>query len=377
MNIVIIGGGITGLTTALALKKLNINCAVFEKSDAISKAGSGIGIQSNAIKVFDWLGIGEKVRNAGVLLEQAEITNPDLVSLRKPNLILSGDTQHNFVSIHRAALHNVLFESLPPGIVEFGQEYKEHRFENGKVRIQLKDKIVESDILLGADGINSRVRKQMFPDAALRYSGQTSWRGIAKFGLPPQEHYTVKEAWGKGVRFGFSPISSQETYWFAVANSPERQSDRPDSLKEDLLRRYEYFAPLVSELIRNTAVERIIRTDINDLKRLPKWFNGRVCLIGDAAHATTPNLGQGAGQGVEDAFYLSKILSRESDPEKAFETFEKSRRKKVDYIVDTSWKMGKMAHHSLGQKLLKFAIKYTPEPLFIRQMKKITDINSL
>jgi 2-polyprenyl-6-methoxyphenol hydroxylase-like FAD-dependent oxidoreductase len=374
MNVAIIGGGITGLTTAIALKKLNINFKVFEKSPVLNEVGAGIWLQSNSLKVFDWLGVGEKVRNAGIFLDRAEITNPDLKPLRifRQN-VLAQANENSIISIHRARLQKILYEALPDKTIEMGKEYKSHEVKNGKVLIKFNEGSFESDLLVGADGINSKVRKLMFPFSATRYSGQTSWRGVARMKLKGSNN-TARESWGKGIRFGFTPVSEEEVYWFAVAIRPEKQKDNPNELKNELIKMYDSFDPVVIELIHNTPHNKIIRTDISDLHRLDSWHLSKACLIGDAAHATTPNLGQGAGQGIEDAFYISKILSENPDTAKAFILFEKERRNKVDYIVNTSWNLGKMAHHPFGQRILKLTLKLMPEKLAVHQTKKITHV---
>jgi 2-polyprenyl-6-methoxyphenol hydroxylase-like FAD-dependent oxidoreductase len=226
-------------------------------------------------------------------------------------------------------------------------------------------------LLLGADGIHSKVRQQLFPKSATRYSGQTCWRGIAPVSLPNERIHHGQEAWGRKVRFGFAPISEQEVYWFAVANAPQGEKDEPGSKKEKLKAMYQDFHPLIGQIIDQTPPEKILRNDISDLKRLPTWYQNRICLLGDAAHATTPNMGQGGGQGVEDAYYISNILAQEKDYRQAFAQFEKERRKKVDYIVNTSWQFGKMAHNPLGQRLFKVMMKWTPERILARQMQKM------
>ncbi len=137
---------------------------------------------------------------------------------------------------------------------------------------------------------------------------------------------------------------------------------------------YGGFASTIKEIIAATPEEKIIRNDIIDLKRLPSWHQGRVCLIGDAAHATTPNMGQGGGQGVEDAYYLSNILARSAHYEEAFKRFEKDRRKKVDFVVNTSWRIGQLAHWPLGQQLFKLMMRWTPEAAMRRSLEKMYDL---
>lgn len=192
--------------------------------------------------------------------------------------------------------------------------------------------------------------------------------------MPPSFANVGAEAWGKSIRFGFAGISDKEVYWFAVAKAPRGQKDQAGEVKEKLLQMYGGFASTIKEIIAATPEEKIIRNDIIDLKRLPSWHQGRVCLIGDAAHATTPNMGQGGGQGVEDAYYLSNILARSAHYEEAFKRFEKDRRKKVDFVVNTSWRIGQLAHWPLGQQLFKLMMRWTPEAAMRRSLEKMYDL---
>ena len=326
------------------------------------------------MKVLDWLGIGDKIRNAGMQLDSAVITNQNLVPFRKTNAQLVVNDGIKITSIHRAKLQSILYESLPENTVFLGHDFRSYSSDNLKVNIKFEQQNIEADILIAADGIHSKVRQQIFPNSTTRYSGQTCWRGISNMELPTQFKACGHEAWGKQIRFGFANIAKDKVYWFAVAKASEGQRDDRSNLKQSLLDRFNSFNEVVKTIIKNTSDEKIIRNDISDLQRIKTWSKDRVCLLGDAAHATTPNMGQGACQGVEDAYYFSNIFKRNSDYSKAFEQFEKERRKKVDYVVNTSWQFGKMAHSTIGQSFLKLAIKLTPEKTMIKQMNQLYTI---
>jgi len=250
-------------------------------------------------------------------------------------------------------------------------DYQSHQTEDNTIKINFASKSVHANMVLGADGINSKVRNQVVTNSTLRNSGQICWRGISNFELPSKLKNKGRECWGRNIRFGFSEIGPNEVYWFAVA----LQNQHPEvSDKEELATIFKNFDPIVSNIIRNTSNWNI--ANLKDLKRLPKWHHDRVCLIGDAAHATTPNMGQGACQGIEDAYYISNILHNTSSIDETFKTFESERRKKTDYIVNTSWTFGKMAHSTLGQSLLKLMMKIIPESVMNKQMNKVYEIKS-
>jgi 2-polyprenyl-6-methoxyphenol hydroxylase-like FAD-dependent oxidoreductase len=375
MKITIIGGGIAGLSTALALNKLGFQCEVYERAKELNEVGAGIWMQPNALKVLDWLGLGDSVRERGSLLDQVDITNAQLVPFKKTAKEVVQDEKGNkIVAIHRAILQKLLFEALPKGAVHLGGEFDSYEYRENQVMVSVGNKEILTDLLIGADGINSKVRDKTFPNTSKRFSGQTCWRGISDISLPKEYQNSGIESWGKKIRFGLSQISENQVYWFAVANAPQNGIDNTDTIKSELEQLYNGFHPLVLEIIANTKPEKIIRSDISDLKRLDTWHKNKVVLVGDAAHATTPNMGQGAGQGIEDAFYFANILAKNNQIEPSLVLFESSRREKVDYVVNNSWRFGKMAHSSLGQMIMKAMMKLTPEKVMKQQMNKLYSI---
>ena len=373
MKIAIIGGGITGLTTGLALHKLGVESAVYEQTPSLSEIGAGVWLQPNAMKVYDWLGLKDKITEEGAELTKVEVTYPDLRPIKMMKKGVVADEHGNqTVAVHRGRLQAILYQRFSEvGEVALGKKYQGHTNTGDTICVSLGSKSVDVDILLGADGIHSKVRDQLVPEAVLRDAGQICWRGTTHFKLPDTLKNTGKEMWGKGIRFGFSSIGENQVYWFAVANS-DAYSTQLD--KDALATVFKDFNPLVATLITNT--EYMHTAIIKDLKRLPTWHAERACLLGDAAHATTPNMGQGACQGIEDAYYISNLLQRSASAKEVFQAFESARRKKVDYVVNNSWTFGKMAHNRLGQALLRTIMKITPENVLDKQMDKLYQISA-
>lgn len=378
MEISIIGGGITGLTTALALRKMGLEATVYERTPVLNEVGAGILMQPNAMHVLRWLGIADKVKESGYALDRMDISNAQLVPFRNasPGLI-RGEQGEKVVAIHRARLQSILYESLPTGVVQLGVPYQSHRAVNGGLEVDHGERKSTATIILGADGINSKVRASLFPEATKRFSGQTCWRGIATMAIPAKIDRRGFEAWGGGYRFGFTPISEREIYWFAVAQAEENEGGTPFTSHAPLLDMFGSFHSLVSEIISSTPVEKIIWDDLHDLGRLGSWSQGNVCLLGDAAHATTPNMGQGAGQGIEDGYCISQALAQNPDPQQAFKEFEAGRRKKVDYVVNNSWRFGKMAHSASGRWIMKTLMRIMPERAVKKQMEKLFQVQGL
>ena len=171
------------------------------------------------------------------------------------------------------------------------------------------------------------------------------------------------EAWGKQKRLGIVPVSNEKIYWFAVLSESPGGKDNPNELKDFLKNLFSDFHPFASELIKSTPLESIIRNDLYDFKPLKKWFEGRVCLIGDAGHATTPNMGQGGCQAVEDAWSLHSAFSRTKNVEEAFDIFQRKRIKKTSRITNQSFSMGQMAHWKYGQGIRNAMLKLLPESI--------------
>lgn len=149
--------------------------------------------------------------------------------------------------------------------------------------------------------------------------------------------------WGKQVRFGITKIEKNRFYWFAVVLSPKNQKDISGTVKETLFKIFTDFHPIVGKLINQTLEENIIRSDLYDLKPMQNWYKEKVCLLGDAAHATTPNMGQGGAQAIEDAYFLANTIANEKTLN-TFKNFQDKREKKVNLIVKQSRLMGKMGH---------------------------------
>jgi 2-polyprenyl-6-methoxyphenol hydroxylase-like FAD-dependent oxidoreductase len=375
MKITIIGGGIAGITTALALNKVGFDCEIFERAKQLNEVGAGIWMQPNAIKVLDWLGIGGLVREKGTLLDQVDITNSQLIPFKKTKQEVVQDEQGNkIVAIHRATLQKILFEALPKDGLNLEFEFKSLEQNENQVKISFGDREIMSDLLIGADGLNSKVRENIYSNTSKRFSGQTCWRGISDIRLPDQFQNAGIESWGKKIRFGFSQITENQVYWFAVKNALQNGTDNINTIKSELQNYYSGFNPIVLNIIEQTKADKIIRNDISDLKRLDKWHKDKVVLIGDAAHATTPNMGQGAGQGMEDAYYLANILAKHNQIEQAISLFESTRREKVDYVVNNSWRFGQMAHSGFGQILMRTIMKLTPDKIMKQQMNKLYSI---
>lgn len=377
MKVDIIGAGIGGLTTAIALQGKGVKVRIYEQTDALKPVGAGILLANNAMQVYQKLGLKPQIEKLGNPISLMNITTKDLNVLSRADLSHFETRYHcQNIAIHRAFLQQIMTEHLPPNSLNFGYKLAEIetyenknllRFENGKE--------ITSSITLGADGLNSTVRKQLFPNTKIRRAHQICWRGVVPISLPQKFLGELNEAWGHGDRFGFVQIAPGKVYWYALksfnqktyAYSIERLSDYFSNYHE-----------IIKNIIRQTPTETIHTATIEDLKSIKSWFKGKVCLMGDAAHATTPNMGQGACQAIEDAYILGECLDKFST-EEAFSTFQKLRTPKVKKVVNTSWHIGKMAHwkNPLARGLRNQIIKRAPKYMGRKQSERIFELETV
>jgi 2-polyprenyl-6-methoxyphenol hydroxylase-like FAD-dependent oxidoreductase len=369
----IIGAGIGGLTTALTLKQRGLNVNVFESSAEIKPVGAGIIIANNAMQVFQEMGIQDKIEKAGNKISCLKITDIQLNSISIVDLT---DYEKKYgvhnIAIHRGELQKILADEV--GYENINLSKRLSTIEKGEFfKLTFEDSsTIESKLVIGADGIKSVVRNQLFETSTLRNANQLCWRGICEIDLPQKYHNELNEAWGNGKRFGFVKIEDKKVYWFALTNSKKVKAE-----EIKLVELFKEFHSDILQIISKTAKEQIIISDIIDLKPIDKWQSENVCLIGDAAHATTPNLGQGACQAIEDAYVLGKLLDSGLTIENTFEEYENVRRKKAQMIVDTSWKVGKLAHieNRFGIWLRNFVMKNIPKSINKKQMDMIFKLN--
>lgn len=349
MKILIIGGGIGGLTTALACQHFQLDYEVFEAAPEIREVGSGIWVPPNAMQVMHRLGLSDAILKTGNLLESISVGGPDgkrWYSLPASKVIPKFG--FSTVAIHRARLQALLYQALNKSNVHTGKRLKYFTQGDNNVTAFFEDGTQASGhCLIGADGLRSAVRQHLFGDLPLRYSGQSCWRGIVKLQLPEQSTGNMVELWGKrsGQRFAYSHISAEEVYYYATLATTAGGKDELSSVKSFLQSHYDYFGPVAKTILEAVDPSTIIRTDLFDLQPIHTWTRDNVALLGDAAHATTPNLGQGAAQAIEDAYVLASLLKTQgSNIPAALQSYQQKRIKKAHHIVNTSWKFGQLTN---------------------------------
>jgi 2-polyprenyl-6-methoxyphenol hydroxylase-like FAD-dependent oxidoreductase len=374
---IIIGGGIAGLTAAIAMEQTGMDFTVYEAAPELKPYGAGIWMAPNAMQVFDKIGVKDAVIAAGIELQKVDITDEKLNLIHALNLQKIKTTfGSSIVAVHRAKLQQVLYSFVNPDKVILNKSLVSLEEKKDKVLLHFADdSSIEADFVIGADGIHSQVRQQIFPRETLRYAGQTCWRGLVTHNLPDAWKNSTLELWGNRLRFGMAEMANQQIYWFAVKSAPENEKDENSDIKKYLLEEFAHFQGPVRELIEATPDFMIRRTDLHDLPSLKNWHRSNICLIGDAAHAATPNLGQGGAQAVEDAYELVQSLQKEKENQQAFKAFQKKRYGKVKRIIFGSYWIGRIAHWRYFKGLRNFFLKNTPTFIEEKQLNNIYRIH--
>jgi 2-polyprenyl-6-methoxyphenol hydroxylase-like FAD-dependent oxidoreductase len=342
---IIIGAGIGGLATGIALQRAGWSVSIHERAAELRPVGAGLSLWANAVHALDRLGVRQQLQ--ALMAPPAE---GGIYTWRgEPLIAMSTDELARRVGeisvvVHRADLQAILYGALPTDTVRLGQACETIEQTSEGVTARFADGSVASgDLLIGADGIRSTVRGQLFGGGEPTYAGYTSYRGVVTF-----DHASRRfgEYWGRGARFGLAPLSGGRVYWFATRNAPAGERYAPEEEKQQVLTAVRGWCEPIESIVRATPAESIVRTDIADRAPLRQWSSGRVTLLGDAAHPMTPNLGQGGCQALEDAVALADALAAHPDVAQALRAYEARRIPRTTQIVQQSRRIGQIGQWS-------------------------------
>lgn len=374
-NAIIIGGGIGGIGAGIALRQVGIQIKIYEQAPVLGNIGAGITLWPNAMKVLRKLGVAPEIIKSGTRIQYGKICTDRGATLSEMH---PGELEERFgepvVAIHRADLHRVLLSALPAEVIRLDFACSGFEQENGQVIVRFNGGHSDrADLLIGADGIHSVIRKQLFPEVQLRYSGYTAWRGVVETDEDESARVTL-ESWGKGARFGKVPIGKNRVYWYATANMPEGRILAASERKVFLQQHFQGWHNPVEQLIEATPADAILHNDIHDFEPLEQWSRGRVTLLGDAAHATTPNMGQGACMAIESAVVLARCLSRGASLEESLRQYESERKPRTAWITRESRKIGRLGQleNPLACALRNLLVRFTPPTVLKKRLETVS-----
>jgi 2-polyprenyl-6-methoxyphenol hydroxylase-like FAD-dependent oxidoreductase len=374
-NLGIIGGGIGGVATAAALHWLGIEATVYERAPALQEVGAGMMLWPNATRVLKSLGLLDAI---------AARSGPNTHFLVRASCgkilmnIALGRFDVPALCARRSDLLAVLLSAVPPDRVRLGRELSHLEQSTSKVLVHFTDgSIAEHDAVVGADGIRSRVRTQMFGVSHPVHRGYTVWRGVAPYSGSAIRRGHNSETWGRGSRFGILDVGHGKFTWYATANAGARDAaaapDRETShdLKQELRQRFAEWHEPIPELIESTGV--ILENGAYDIPPLARWTAGRVTLLGDAAHPCTPNLGLGGCMALEDALVLAKCIAMQRSLDFALLRYESLRRSRTRHIQQRSLRMGQIGQWQnravvAGRRLVTSLL---PASLFEHNLRRV------
>lgn len=338
---VVVGGGIGGLCAAIGLRRAGWRVTVVERVSGFAPVGAGISLYPNAMRSLEALGLGKEI--SGLASEQLGS------GLRTPNgrwlcrfddamvpRLLGGYV----VGIHRAELHELLRAALPDECVRSGVDViATEQAADGRLAVRCAEPagIDDADLVVAADGIDSRLRAQHWPDVpAPVYTGSTAWRGVS----PRPARLEVAQTFGAAAEFGIVPLTDGRIYWFGAAVAPP--GVRYPDVRAVVLERYARWHAPIPELIETSEV--VLHHDMDALPAVPSTLaRGRVVLLGDAGHAMTPHMGQGGCSAIEDAVVLAAALAgRPDDLPAALASYDQQRRPRVAALARTSERIRRM-----------------------------------
>ncbi|MFH9660187.1 FAD-dependent monooxygenase [Streptomyces sp. NPDC017248] len=336
----VIGAGIGGLTAAAALRNAGWEVEVYERAAELRAAGSGLSVMSNAIGALRSIGLDLNLEKRGQVLESYHVRTPRGRLIREfpfPSIIRRLGVPS--VLITRSALQQALLEATDGVSVNLGVTAREFVTDpvSGAVTVRFTDgREAHGDVLIGADGFQSAIRRQLVGPEKSRDSGYIVWLALTPFSHPRFTPGSVTHYWGSGQRFGLVDMGGGTLYWWGTKNMPTARSHNWRGGKEEVARAFAGWADEVEQAIAVTPEADILAVPSRDRVFLERWGQGPVTLLGDAAHPMLTSLGQGSGMAIEDAAVLSHRLRDATDIPAALRAYEDDRRERTRAMVAAS-----------------------------------------
>ncbi|MDQ4049720.1 MAG: FAD-dependent monooxygenase [Actinomycetota bacterium] len=338
-RVLIVGGGIAGLTTAIALRHYGIDSLVFEQVDDVRKSqhGSGLTLHINATRAFKHLGLLDELSTVAAPLDGFRF----MTSRGKRIGIAHHIEGETTLGILRPLLHEFLVDAVGEERLQLGAKLLRFEQDDDGVTAHFADgRNARGEVLIGADGFDSTVRTQLIGKSEPRYAGYCTRRGVAETEAARDRFHVV--FLGRGQRFVFLPVGQRHVYWTAATNEPPGGREDGSDLKRRVLELFEGWPDPVKALVEATDESNTFFADIYDRDPVRRWGEGRATLLGDAAHPMTWDRGQGAGQGIEGGVMLARRLADGGDPADTLRAWEAERIARTSKVVLSSRRSGKL-----------------------------------
>ncbi len=343
MNIAILGAGVAGLSSAIALRLAGCKVCVYERQETPSTLGAGIVLWPNACYVLKQLGVLSPVeavagRPARMHRRASDGTDLGSIDIRQIDAAMG----YPSLSVLREDLQHILTERLRMLGVEVRHGYSVTDIaggDSGRAGVGFSNgERADADIIIGADGrMNSLARRYVCGDNAPVYQGFINWVGVYESAVDTFDEIAVSDFWGVGERFGIVPISARKAYWAGGVASTEIGTRDPTAYRRELHQLFAHWPAPVPQIIRDSAEHRINKIYVHDHDPVRVWHRDNLLMIGDAAHAPLPTSGQGACQALEDAWHLARLLApNPGDYQRVFSEFASLRFDKTAGIIQAA-----------------------------------------
>lgn len=369
-DVLVAGAGVGGLATAIGMAGLGHRVTVLEqRTGEEHPSGACLGVQSNAAMALRALGVADPVLAAGVPVREYRLVSWRGRDLAEWSLAeVSAQLGAPSVTVPRAVLTAALRSGVPAGVVTTGARVVRVSEDATGVTAHLADGTsVRGDLLVGADGLNSRVRPHVVGDhAPAEYAGYDSWRGTAPVSVATVSDGTAMHVVGAGRSFGAWPLPDGQTYWVATVAAPDEDVD--------LAAEFAGAPPFVGTLLLATDQDTVLRTPIHDRDPVDTWHTGRVALLGDAAHPMQPTTGQGASQALLDVLTLTAglrgvDLTDAAALRDALDAYQADRAPATAGMVREAREIGRMHHMAspVATRVRDLVLRATPRRVWQRR----------
>lgn len=337
LKAIVIGAGMAGLTTGYALRRAGYRVEIYEKTRQLRPAGAGISLWSNGIKVLNQLGLGEEIAQIGGQMDRMEYRShtDELLSDIDLSPLVEKVGQRPY-PVSRTDLQQMLLKAVGEADVRLGCRCVDIEEDSSGVTAIFADGTrTTGDVLIGADGVHSIVRPHVVgEEIKVRYAGYVNWNGLVE----ASPNLCAKNVWviyvGEGKRASMMPVGGDRFYFFFGCPMEQETRVEPEDRRQELATLFVEWPQPVQNLIEKLDPLQLNRLEIGDIDPLPRLVKGKVALIGDAAHATTPTLGQGGCQAMEDAEVVSRyLITTNISVEDALLRYENERKERTANLV--------------------------------------------